>query len=154
MFAWGISAGIGVYVGGGLSDRLGPSRVIVPSVMIIGLAFVSLSFYGHLAPVQALWPSLIALMVWAFYHWGFYPAQQARLIELAGVNVASIVLSLNASFMYIGFSIGAAVGGLTIATRSIGDLGTVAGLFEFASVALTLTVLALRRVRGSFARGV
>jgi predicted MFS family arabinose efflux permease len=93
-------------------------------------------------------------MVWAFYHWGFYPAQQARLIELAGVNVASIVLSLNASFMYIGFSIGAAVGGLTIATRSIGDLGTVAGLFEFASVALTLTVLALRRVRGSFARGV
>jgi predicted MFS family arabinose efflux permease len=154
MFAWGISAGIGVFVGGGLSDRLGPSRVIVPSVMIIGLAFVSLSFYGHLAPVQALWPSLIALMVWAFYHWGFYPAQQARLIELAGVNVASIVLSLNASFMYIGFSIGAAVGGLTIATRSIGDLGTVAGLFEFASVALTLTVLALRRVRGSFARGV
>jgi predicted MFS family arabinose efflux permease len=142
MLAWGISAGIGVFVGGGLSDRLGPPRVIVPVVAIIGLAFVSLCLYAHLAPAQAFWPTLIALMVWAFCHWGFYPAQQARLIELAGVNVASIVLSLNAAFMYIGFSIGAGVGGLTLASRSIGDLGAVGGLFEFASVAMTLTVLA------------
>ena len=79
-------------------------------------------------------------------HWAFYPAQQARLIGIAGVRVASIVLSLNASFMYIGFSIGAAVGGLTLAHVGVGWLGGVACLCELAAVALTIG-LASRAMR-------
>ena len=150
MFTWGISAAVGVFLGGGLSDRLSPPRVIVPAVAIMGLAFLSLTVAARsLQPVHATWPVLTALMIWAVCHWAFYPAQQARLIELAGVKVASIVLSLNASFMYIGFSAGAAAGGFTLAHSPIGDLGFVGGLFELASVAVTLAILA--RSNGSVA---
>jgi len=152
MFAWGISAAFGVFLGGGLSDRLSPPRVIVPAVAIMGLAFLSLSIDARvLQPVHATWPVPAALMIWAVCHWAFYPAQQARLIELAGVKVASIVLSLNASFMYIGVSIGAAAGGLTLAHSHIGNLGWIGGLFELASVAVTLTILAHKS--GSVAAG-
>ncbi|QQX86670.1 MFS transporter [Cupriavidus necator] len=143
MFAWGISAAVGVFLGGGLSDRFGPPRVIVPAAVIMGLAFLSLSLDARLVqPEHALWPVLIAVMFWGVSAWAFHPAQQARLIELAGLNVASIVLSLNASFMYIGCAVGAAVGGLTLAQSHIGNLGLVGGLFEMASVAVTLAILA------------
>jgi len=143
MFTWGISAAVGVFLGGSLSDRLGPPRVIVPAVAILGLAFLSFSVDARLVqPEHALWPVFLAVVVWGVCAWAFYPAQQARLIELAGVNVAAIVLSLNASFMYIGFSVGAAVGGLTIAQSQVGNLGLVGGFFELASVAVTLTILA------------
>jgi len=47
----------------------------------------------------------------------FFPAQQAGLIGIVGVKLAPIVLSLNASFMYLDFSLGAAVGGFTLITR-------------------------------------
>ena len=110
----------------------------------MGLALLSLSIdAGLMQPVHATLPVLAALMIWAVCHWAFYPAQQARLIELAGVHVASIVLSLNASFMYIGFSVGAAVGGVTLAHSHIGNLGLVGGFFELASVAVTLAIFAL-----------
>lgn len=143
MFAWGISAAVGVFLGGGLSDRFGPPRVIVPAAVIMGLAFLSLSLDARLVqPEHALWPVLIAVMFWGVSAWAFHPAQQARLTELAGLNVASIVLSLNASFMYIGCAVGAAVGGLTLAQSHIGNLGLVGGLFEMASVAVTLAILA------------
>lgn len=142
LFTWGISAAVGVFLGGSLTDRLGPARVIVPAVAIMGLAFLSLSLDARLVQSEhALLPVLIAVVVWGVSAWAFYPAQQARLIELAGVNVASIVLSLNASFMYFGFSAGAAVGGLTIALSHVSNLGLVGGFFELASVALSLMVL-------------
>lgn len=146
MFAWGISAALGVFIGGGLADRLGPLRVIVPSVTIIGIAFLSLAADARwLSASQATIPVITALLVWAVCHWAFYPAQQARLMSLSGVGAASIALSLNASFMYIGFSIGASVGAITLAHVSVGALGVAGGLFEFASVAVTLLMLVWRR---------
>jgi predicted MFS family arabinose efflux permease len=52
------------------------------------------------------------------------------------------VLSLNASFMYIGFSIGAALGALTLAHASVGSLGWVAAVCELAAVLLTVAIIA------------
>uniref|UniRef100_UPI00339D33A6 MFS transporter n=1 Tax=Cupriavidus plantarum TaxID=942865 RepID=UPI00339D33A6 len=148
MFAWGIAAAFGVFAGGSLSDRLGPMRVIVPAVSLMGIAFLTLSADAMwLSPAEATAPAVAALLVWAICHWAFYPAQQARLIALSGVGVASIALSLNASFMYIGFSIGASAGAITLAHGSmgaLGALGVVGGLFEFASVGVTLLVLGWR----------
>ncbi len=145
MFMWGVAAAIGVLVGGALSDRVGPLKVIVPAISAMALAFTALSLAAHLlAPAAALVPVLAAIAAWGVAHWAFYPAQQARLIETAGLKVAPIVLSLNASFMYIGFSVGAAVGGLALAHGGVGSLGWVAGLMEIAAVGLTLALAARR----------
>jgi predicted MFS family arabinose efflux permease len=52
----------------------------------------------------------------------------ARLIGVAGVKLASVVLSVNASFMFAGFALGAALGSVTIAHGSPAALGWVAAI--------------------------
>ncbi|MBB3178796.1 MFS transporter [Variovorax sp. Sphag1AA] len=141
MFMWGFAAAIGVFSGGALSDRFGPARVIVPALALSGLGFFSLAVDARvLSPSAALWPALSAVVIWGLTHWAFYPAQQSLLIGISGVKVAGIALSLNASFMYIGFSLGAALGGVTLAHGSTNDLGLVAGLAETCAVILTLLI--------------
>ncbi|TCG10119.1 MFS transporter [Paraburkholderia steynii] len=147
MFMWGLAAAIGVVSGGTANDRFGPLAVIVPTIALSGLAFATLSISARfLSPGAALVPVIAAIALWGVAHWAFYPAQQARLIDIAGVKVASIVLSLNASFMYIGFSIGAALGALTLAHASVGSLGWVAAICELAAVLLTVAII-VRPVR-------
>ena len=46
------------------------------------------------------------------------------------------MLSLNASALYLGVALGAAVGGLTLRYGAPADLGVVAALFPFAAVAV------------------
>jgi predicted MFS family arabinose efflux permease len=142
LFMWGVAAAIGVALGGNLNDHLGSRAVIMPTILLGGLAFISLSLSADfLTPAAALLPVLAAVAVWGIAHWAFYPAQQARLIEIAGLKVAPIVLSLNASFMYVGFSAGAALGALTLAKGSVADLGWVAALCEIAALLLSRALM-------------
>jgi predicted MFS family arabinose efflux permease len=130
-----------------MSDRLGPLKVIIPAITLMAKAFVALSIsQAFLSPRAAVLPVLAAIVIWGLAHWAFYPAQQARLIDIAGVSVAPIVLSLNASFMYIGFSLGAALGGAVLARAGVGSLGWVAGACELLALGLTCA-LALHRAR-------
>jgi len=87
--------------------------------------------------------------VWGLTAWGFFPAQQARLISIAGAKVAPVILSLNASFMYAGFSFGAMLGSLTLTRGSISDLGWVGALCELAAFVLFLVTSQMRCV-GNF----
>ncbi len=141
LFSWGASAAVGVAFGGKVVDRFGPARVIVPALTLGMLAFLSLSVTAHvISPQWALLTVLPAVVLWGVMHWAFYPAQQVRLIGIAGTATAPVALSLNASFMYMGFSIGAAAGSLTLSLAKAADLGWVAAMFEFASLAFMLLI--------------
>lgn len=141
LFMWGAAAAIGVAIGGKAVDRLGPRPVILPSLFIMALAFALLSATAYwLSPAHALLPLLIGVVAWGLAHWAFFPAQQASLIGIAGLKGTPIVLSLNASFMYLGFSLGAALGALTLNAFTVSDLGWVAAVCEVGALALTLTV--------------
>jgi predicted MFS family arabinose efflux permease len=93
----------------------------------------------------SLCPAAVAIVVWGVAGWGFFPAQQARLIGIAGLKVAPIVLSLNASSMYLGFSLGAALGSITLIYGSVTSLGWVAAFCEV--VALAIVLLSTRSAR-------
>ena len=139
LFAWGVSAGIGLYIGGVVSDKLRPHFVISTSLPLLAIALTSLSVSAHfLAASAALIPVTIGVSLWGISSWAFFPAQQARLIGIAGVKVAPIVLSLNASFMYLGFSLGAALGGLTLINGTAADLGWIGGVSELIAFGLVL----------------
>ena len=88
----------------------------------------------------ALVPVLIGVVAWGVAHWSFYPAQQAGLINLAGLRGTPIALSLNASFMYLGFSLGAALGSLTLSFTSVINLGWTAAACEVAALILTASI--------------
>jgi predicted MFS family arabinose efflux permease len=126
LFLWGASAAIGVTTGGRLNDKIGSKTVILSALALLAASFVTMSLSAYLlAPAAARVPVLLAIVVWGLAAWSYFPAQQARLIEVAGVKLASVVLSLNASFMFAGFALGAALGSVTIAHSSPAALGFV-----------------------------
>ncbi|WP_051378294.1 MFS transporter [Derxia gummosa] len=144
MGLWGIASASGVFLSGGLADRLGAPRVIAAALALLALAFATLGLLAWLKPggLAGLLAVSGAIVVWGLSVWGFFPAQQARLIGLAGIAAAPVVLSLNASFMYLGFSLGAGLGGLVLARFGSGALGWAA-----AGVELGALVLAVARGR-------
>jgi predicted MFS family arabinose efflux permease len=90
----------------------------------------------NLTASNALFPILAAVVIWGSTAWGFYPAQQARLIGVAGLSNSAIVLSLNASLMYFGFSLGAVLGSLILLRSGVTSIGWVGGIFVLAALAL------------------
>jgi predicted MFS family arabinose efflux permease len=141
LFMWGLAAVVGLRLGGRLNDRFGHLPVIVTSLSILALAFFSLSTSAILLPpAAARAPILLAIALWGVSAWSFFPAQQARLIGIAGVKVAPVALSLNASFQFLGFSAGAALGSLTLANASPLALGFVGASCVAAALSMVLAV--------------
>ncbi len=146
LFTWGVAAVVGLRLGGRLNDRFGHLPVIVTSLSVLALAFLSLSTSAvFLPPAAARAPVLLAIVLWGISAWSFFPAQQARLISVAGAKVAPVALSLNASFQFLGFSAGAALGALTLADASPLALGWVGA--SCVAAALSLVAVTGRRAR-------
>jgi predicted MFS family arabinose efflux permease len=142
LFVWGLSAAAGIFAGGTLTDKHGAGRVIISGLIFLALAFASLSMSATLlTKAVAVGPVLIAIVVWGLSAWAFFPAQQTRLIGIAGIRVAPIVLSLNASFMFLGFSFGAALGSVTLTYAAPSALGWVGSLCALASLLLSIQTM-------------
>lgn len=147
LFGWGCAAFAGLVAGGQATDRIGPQRVITAMLPMVTIALASLSLIAQLLPpALAVAPVLVAVVVWGAAGWGFFPAQQTRLIGLTGVKVASVILSLNASFQYAGFALGAMLGACVLAVGPSTNLGWVGGACVATAAALDL-MLARRRAR-------
>jgi predicted MFS family arabinose efflux permease len=141
-FVWGVSAFIGLFLGGTLSDRFGSRAVIIPAFTFLTLSFIALSTIGfYLSGRSALAPVAATIVIWGLAAWGFFPAQQSRLMQLAGLKTAAIALSLNASFMYLGFSLGAALASLVLMHAPVTALGLIGAVCE---VGALLIVVATR----------
>ncbi|MBK5959241.1 MFS transporter [Rhodoplanes elegans] len=140
LLVWGFSAFVGLTVGGRLTDRVGPGRVVRASLPLLALALAALSVAAHaLHGVAALALLLAGIVVWGFTAWSFFPGQQARLIAIAGVANAPAILSANASVHYFGFSLGAALGSAVIAWGSIREVGWVGAVCVALAVILELS---------------
>jgi len=152
LFAWGISAAIGVMAGGKVADRIGFQRVTGPALMFLIAAFLTLVAIAYLLPANvAVLPVFVSVIVWGIAGWAFYPAQQTNLIHIAGIKLAPIALSLNASFMYLGFSLGASAGAITVADGSVRNLGLVAAAFVIAALLMKRSAARRTAARASTA---
>jgi predicted MFS family arabinose efflux permease len=141
-FVWGVSAAIGLFLGGTLSDRFGPRAVMIPSFAFLALAFAGLSAIGvWLSGKSAVGLATAAIAIWGLAAWGFFPAQQSRLMQLAGSKTAPIALSLNASFMYLGFSLGATLGSLVLINAPVTTLGLIGAVCEIGAVLIVLATV-------------
>lgn len=60
----------------------------------------------------------------------------ARLIAAGPASEAPIALALNTSTMYLGFSIGSAIGATVIGTGAVWPIGALAALAELAAIVL------------------
>jgi predicted MFS family arabinose efflux permease len=141
MATWGVAAAAGVFLGGAANDRLGAPRVLRTALAGLGLAFLGLALLGAgmgIAPTLRLPAVLLSLAAWGLTVWGFFPAQQARLIALVAGEAAPLVLSLNASAMYLGFAAGSALGGAVLSRGSTAGVALAAALCEALALAVAL----------------
>ncbi|WP_407156475.1 MFS transporter [Bradyrhizobium sp. STM 3557] len=145
LLGFGSAAAIGNIAGGLLADRLGPAPTSAAALAGMAIALILLSAVlkevdGDVTRYLVLLP----IFGWAVCGWCFFPAQAAAIIRIEP-QAATVALSLNSSFMYFGFAIGGALGGIVLSTSSPSDLGWVGGL----SVGSALAVLMLsgRRAR-------
>lgn len=102
---FGVAGVAGTMVGGWATDRFGARTTLTAQLTLIACTMVLLPFArGH-------WPATMGLfMLWGLAGFGMMAPQQSRLAN-ADVKHAAMLLSLNASMLYFGMALGAAVGG-------------------------------------------
>ncbi|MFP3126794.1 MFS transporter [Ectobacillus funiculus] len=110
----GIGSLIGSRLGGFLADRIGKVRTLLGSMVVQALA-LALVFTISGSSVLI---TVILLMLWEIACWTFGPTQNFNLVSLAP-EASGIVLSLNSSFVQLGFAAGAGIGGIVVGGWSI-----------------------------------
>ena len=138
LLAFGVGAVIGNIAGGQAADRFGATRTVGWSLALSAAMLVMLSVVPTFLPQHIAGPVLMAMMVpWGMVGWAFPPAQASRIIKLAP-DAAPIVLSLNASALYLGVALGAVVGGAVLRYGVPADLGLVAAVFPVIGLGVVL----------------
>jgi predicted MFS family arabinose efflux permease len=125
---WGSSGMVANLVTGRLADSIGNRRVIF--IMLIILAVVMVS--QPLASAN-LWTTVISVAIWGAVAWGLLAPQQHRLVVVAPQS-APVVLGLNTSSSYLGFTVAGVVGALAMPAVGGHNLGYVGAVFVVVSL--------------------
>lgn len=141
LLAMGIASLIGSKVGGLLADRIGIVRTLVGSMAVHIISLVLLSTVSGFGWVMVTLP---LLMIWEIAAWTFGPTQNFNLISLTP-EASSIVLSLNSSFVQLGFAAGAGIGGIVAGRSSILEISWVGATSVV--IALLIGVFSFKRSR-------
>jgi predicted MFS family arabinose efflux permease len=127
LLLYGVGAVLGNLVGGRATDRFGSLRTLL--VLLIGITAV-VSTLDITASTEV--GAGAALFVWGMFTWAFNPPIQNLLLELGG----GLLISLNASAIYLGAGLSAVVGGLVIQTIGVGYLPLLAAVLSLAVLGL------------------
>lgn len=138
---WGLCAAAGVMTGGVLNDRFGADTVVRGSLVLLALSFLALAVATTLPSGVSLGLVMVAVAVWGFTVWSFFPAQMARLIGAGVPSQAPVALALNTSTMYFGFSIGSALGATVLGAGAIWAIGVVAAMAELIALGLNAAIV-------------
>ncbi|WP_433275005.1 MFS transporter [Pseudonocardia xinjiangensis] len=140
LLIYGIGAMAGNVWGGRAADRFGA----VPTLFaLLGGSVITVAV---LSPAgSTIVGAAVVLALWAVFSWAFNPPMQSLLLELAPTG--GMVLSLNASAIYLGTAVGGLVGGIVIGAGGLLALPLLSAGFGLVVVALLLTLqLGRRRV--------
>ena len=106
LLVYGLGALAAAPLGGHLSDRLGPLRVMRGALLLGGLFMAAIT-------LARSWPLILLLVaLWSLAAEGFRPASMAILTDLAPEDRRKAVFSLNRLAINLGMSVGPVLGGL------------------------------------------
>lgn len=134
LFIYGIGGAAGNFLGGELADRIGANYTVAAGLVlcITGLSIV--------AGMGDNWAGAIAgIFIWGIGGWMLVPAQQHRLVSLAG-PAAPLAISLNASAMYLGIGLAGLTGTAVIKIVGLSGLAPFAVFMATVSLAIVASV--------------
>lgn len=111
LFIYGIGAILGAQTSGKLTDRFGGVPVLVAGYTVMAITLVTLAILARSPMVVPYLVGALAL-AWGASSWCQTPPQQHRLIEAVPQH-APLVIALNSSALYLGISLGTAIGGIS-----------------------------------------
>ncbi|MEV0049278.1 MFS transporter [Saccharopolyspora shandongensis] len=135
LFLYGLGAVLGNLLSGYATDHWGPIRVLTCGYLSMTLALALLAWFAWTGTTPQV-AVAISVFAWGASTWTQTPPQQTRLID-AAPQEAAIVVSLNASAIYLGIGAGTLLGGVLLA------LGP-APIFTAAAAVAALAALYLR----------
>jgi len=127
---FGLAGATGTLVGGWANDRFGAHRTLPVQLAVLAtmMALVPLT-RGHY-PLMAT-----VFVVWGVAGFGMMAPQQSRLAALSPAHTP-ILLSINASMLYLGTATGAALGGVVVSGVGFDHLAWVGVPFALAGLAM------------------
>lgn len=128
----GIASVIGSKLGASLADKIGIPLVLTTTMLIIIITSILMFIFS-----DSLFIVTILLTIWTLAIWMFGPTQSFNLSKLIP-KVSSILLSLNSSFVQLGFAIGAFLGGIVINLLSIKFILIIAAIGTFIALLIYL----------------
>ncbi len=138
---WGASGMVANLITGRLSDSIGNRKVIVALLVMLALVLAWLPFAS-----ANLWTTAIAVAIWGAVAWGLLAPQQHRLVAVAPHSVP-VVLGLNTSGSYLGFTAAGIVGALALPVVGAHNLGYIGAAFTV--VALGIAELATLKINSA-----
>jgi MFS transporter, DHA1 family, purine base/nucleoside efflux pump len=135
LLAYGLGAIVGNAWGGRATDRFGS----IPTIFATMAGFIVMIATLPVTATSAVGAAL-ALFVWSVFTWSFNPPVQSLLLELAPSG--GLVLSLNASAIYLGMGLAGVLGGVVIDVAGALALPVVGAVLGLASAALLLALRA------------
>jgi predicted MFS family arabinose efflux permease len=144
MFAvYGVTGMVGNAAAGWFADRRGAVPAMVGGLVVAGLALAAISLLflaGRTGLATAVLPVLIGL--WGFGAWSFYSVQFHRLMQLAPGEPTQVV-AWSSPATFLGVSLGAILGGLTVRYGTLALLGMVSSACMVVAIGCILATVAL-----------
>ena len=113
LFALGLASLVGSKLGGFLADRIGVARTLIGGIIVQVISLTIVSLFSTSEMVVVLF-----LIIWATAAWTCGPMLNYNLVSKAP-EASGILLSLNSTFVQLGFAVGAVVGGIVVEGASI-----------------------------------
>ncbi len=125
------------FLGGTLSDRVGPKRVLLGALMVMTVAFALMPL------IRTAWQAFAIYTLWGIGSGAFWPSQSALLAALTPAVRRAPAYALQRLAMNVGVAIGGVVAGLI---ASVGHPETFTVLFAIDCVTFVGYMLVLARV--------
>ncbi|SDD35066.1 MFS transporter [Actinokineospora iranica] len=133
LLVYGVGGAVGNSVGGRATDRYGSRTpmLVTFSMCVVVLATLPLT-------MGTVGGAAVALFAWGLLTWSVNPPIQKWLIDIAPAN-SNLLLSLNASAIYLGVGLSGVFGGLVISLWGILALAPVAAAVGAVALAMLVT---------------
>jgi len=126
------------FLGGTLSDRLGPKRVLLGALVVMTVAF------GLMPLIRHAWEAFAIYPLWGIGSGAFWPSQSALLAGLAPASKRAPAYALQRLAMNVGVALGGVAAG---SIASVADPGSFTILFAIDCATFLAYFAVLMRVR-------